>query len=759
MASGSPHGLNLISDMFSQLVLSLLFSIPALAAPAPASPGGCKAPGGPPDISSLSTLQALKYNDLGAQNNGTAAVLVHDRVTYGQAQALCSAIGETLYPLHDAPENNRTELQYQFNYLVYNHDLRGTDQVWVAQASSQDCSAYSLSRKAIVDVPCHLRLPALCTSTVPPTTDTTREVVESSKISVGWDGYTWTGSRDARSFRFVGVPFANPPVDDLRFAPPQPYSGPKKLDATTFSASCIQTISAYGTLGGRGISEDCLYLNIYTPVLPAAAHKNPARKPVAVYFYGGAFIQGSASMIDYDGGNFASRNDVVVVTVNYRVGALGWLATGNLTTGSYGTRDQILALEWVNTYIEAFGGDKSRITIFGQSAGGQSVVALLSSTAARGLFSAAIVQSAPLDLPWFTRSVYRDLVTPEIAKAVGCGQGNRTTSETQLLACLRSVPASAFFDNTTEFQAALSASTQKVAASFLHSSPMLASIEPLMPMVDDAGSGVIDDQFHLLLATDSLPNRVPTLFTTVTDEGGLFVGRFVPELAPTQANLNLLLGLSYPPGLAKALAASGAFPLDASDPDTVRITGIHALTSSEWTCPQAHLLALASNASSSSARVPNKPFPALYALQIANGHIQSPTSAPAICSPNPVYNATCHSADVLPVWGTLDAKTRAVAPYYSPADHLLSQLLADVFAAFFRARSPNPSVHMLARRGPAYAHSRAVFEHYHIAEYDAADADAEVAVLGYEPGWVRNPGGGEQCRVFGEFGYTFERAG
>ncbi|EDP48119.1 hypothetical protein KXX16_006926 [Aspergillus fumigatus] len=727
------------------LAVRLLFC--SLVSAAPSQPSNaCKAPGGPPQINSLSTLLVLKYNNLGSENNGTAAVLIYDRVDYGQAQVQCAAIGASLYSLQHATDTNRTELQYQFNYLIQNGDLQRSDHVWVAKLSSRDCSAYSLSRKETVSIPCHLQLPALCTSKVPPTTDTNRAVVESSKISVMYQGYTLTGYRDARSFRFLGVPFANPPVKDLRFAPPQPYSGPKTLDATKFSASCVQSVSSFGTLGNSGgISEDCLYLNIYTPVLPAHGAHNSLRKPVAVYFYGGAFTKGSASMIDYDGGNFASRNDVVVVTVNYRLGALGWLATGSLTTGSYGIRDQILALKWINEYIEAFGGDKSRITIFGQSAGGQSVTALLSSSAAKGLFSGAIVQSAPLDLPWFTREVYKEVVTPGVAKAVGC---NQTVSEEKLLACLRSVPASAFLDNATEFQSAMTAVNKKVADEFLHVSTMLASIEPLMPMVDDSGSGVIDDQFYTLLADNTLPNRVPTMFTTVTDEAALYVGGFIPQIEASTENLNLLFGIAYPPGLANALAASNAFPLNPSDPDTVRNVGAQALTYSEWTCPQAHLLA---NGGATA-------FPALYELEITHGHIQTNAGVPAICSPNTDYNATCHAADVLPVWGTLNSKSRNVDPYYDTTDLLHSQLLDDVFGAFFRTRSPNPDPEMLRVRGPAYAATYEIFgkNGYYIPPYHPEQRN--VSLLDMPPTWTQNPHGTNKCRVFEEYGFTFQRA-
>ena len=471
----------------------------------------------PPRIDSLGTLQALKYNYLDPWNNGTAAVLVYEPVSNAEAQTKCGAIGESLYPFQDAPELNHTELGYELDYLVHTHDLQLYSALWVGSSgtSGQACMAYSKKDRAAIPLPCDRKLPTLCTSSVPPTGDEHRGHVKSSRISVSFDGYTITGYRDARSFRFLGIPFADPPVNELRFAPPQPYTGQKEIDATNLPASCIQSQSSFGTLENSRISEDCLYLNVYTPLLPAQRGQNVTHRPVAVYFYGGGFTKGTTAMIDYDGGNFASRNDIVIVTVNYRLGALGWLTTQNLTTGSYGTQDQILALKWVQQYITLFGGDPSRVTIFGQSAGGQSVIALLSSSAASGLFSGALVQSASLDIPWYSRQIYTEIITPRVAKTVGCGADG--ADELDMLSCLRSIPATKYLDNSTEFRHALDEIAKAVAEDYLHTKKLQVSTAPSMP--------IVDDQFHTLLATNRLPNVDPIMFTTVTHEATLYVDR------------------------------------------------------------------------------------------------------------------------------------------------------------------------------------------------------------------------------------------
>ncbi|PYH91094.1 cholinesterase [Aspergillus ellipticus CBS 707.79] len=730
------------------LASALLLCWPALAAPAP--PAAANAP---PSIASLGTLQALKYNDLGPRNNGTAAVLLSSPLAYSKAQARCAAIGESLYPLQSVPKANATELAYQLDYLVYANDLQSDETLWVAKSSHKDCLAYSQSRKELVSMPCGRELPALCTSSVPPTTDKDRTAMNTSKISISFDGYHMTGYRDGRSFRFLGIPFADPPVKDLRFAPPRPYSGPKKLDATKLADSCIQSVSSFGTLDNGGISEDCLYLNVYTPILPGHIDNNSPRKPVAVYFYGGGFTSGTSSMIDYDGGNFASRNDVIIVTINYRVGALGWLTTANLTTGSYGTRDQILALKWVNEHIAAFGGDPNHITIFGQSAGGQSVIALLSSSAAHGLFSSAIVQSAPVDLPWFTRDVYTEIVTPNIASAVGCNATN-TTSEAALLSCLRSVPATSYLDNGTEFELAMTASSEAIATSYLHSSDLLASIEPLMPIVDDTNSGVIDDQFYRLLANNALPNRVPTIFQNVATEAALYVDEYITSpLNATLTSLAEVYALAYPTSLAESLLETNAFPLHLTNSDTVRNTIATALTHSEWTCPESYLIRHATT---------NNTIPHLWAFSVPYGHIQTTVSVPAVCSPNTDYNATCHTADVLPVWGTLNSKTENVAPYYNTQDVLHSRLMNDIFGSFFRTRDPNPDLAMLKLRGPAYASTYEVLKGGYMLEEvrgKNGNVTGSVGVLGYPPSKGSDPGSTEMCKVFEDFGFTFQRAG
>ena len=196
--------------------------------------------------------------------------------------------------------------------------------------------------------------------------------------------------------RFAGVPFAAPPVGDLRWREPRPvapWTGVRP--ASAFGPRAMQ-LPIFGDMNfrSRGMSEDCLYLNVWTPD-PAPS----ARLPVLVYFYGGGFVAGDGSEPRYDGASMAARG-IVSVTVNYRLGVFGFLAHPDLTrespnraSGNYGLLDQLAAMRWVSTHVGAFGGDPRRVTIAGESAGSMSVSAQMASPLAKGLFIGAIGES------------------------------------------------------------------------------------------------------------------------------------------------------------------------------------------------------------------------------------------------------------------------------------------------------------------------------------------------------------------------------
>ncbi|GAB1293549.1 Carboxylic ester hydrolase [Apodemus speciosus] len=236
---------------------------------------------------------------------------------------------------------------------------------------------------------------------------------------------------------FLGIPFAKPPVGPLRFAPPEapePWSGVR--DGTSEPAKCLQNDDMVNVEGLKRIkmimpplsmSEDCLYLNIYTP-----AHANESSNlPVMVWLHGGALVIGMASM--HDGSRLAATEDVVMVSTQYRLGILGFYSTGDeYARGNWGFLDQMAALRWVQQNIANFGGNPDSVTLFGQSAGGTSVSLHVISPMSQGLFHRAIMESGVALLPIFLSNSTETVFT-NVVNLSGC----ETSNSEALVRCLR----------------------------------------------------------------------------------------------------------------------------------------------------------------------------------------------------------------------------------------------------------------------------------------------------------------------------------
>ena len=259
---------------------------------------------------------------------------------------------------------------------------------------------------------------------------------------VSVEGGALKGSRDGDILSFKGVPFAAPPVGDLRWRAPQavsPWTGVRS--AAAYGHDCMQKpFPSDAAPLGTAPSEDCLVLNVWRP-----ADAGGGKLPVMVWIYGGGFVNGGSSPAVYDGGQFA-KHGIVFVSFNYRVGRFGFFAHPALTKqdpdggllGNYGYMDQIAALRWVQRNIAAFGGDASNVTVFGESAGGGSVHMLLTSPMAKGLFAKAIIESGGgrSGLLGARRIKDAEPIGVALAKANGIdGEGPES------LAALRAMPA------------------------------------------------------------------------------------------------------------------------------------------------------------------------------------------------------------------------------------------------------------------------------------------------------------------------------
>lgn len=242
------------------------------------------------------------------------------------------------------------------------------------------------------------------------------------------------GAIDDGVTRFANVPYAAPPVGERRFAAPQPpLAWAEPRDASSFGERCVQLTAADDptTIG----SEDCLQLNVWTPQACPGGDR-----PVLLFIHGGGNATGGAVDPLYEGAELARREDVVVVTINYRLGVLGWLPLPELdsegtsnSSGNYGLADQLAALDWVREHAERFGGDPDRILLFGESAGAVDTCAVIGSPASQAKLAGAIVQSGTCRQP--SRASLDELAAEFVANS-GCAGPD-------LLACLRAADAGA----------------------------------------------------------------------------------------------------------------------------------------------------------------------------------------------------------------------------------------------------------------------------------------------------------------------------
>ena len=392
---------------------------------------------------------------------------------------------------------------------------------------------------------------ACTTATVGPSQRQSESQSHGQGLVVTTVGGAVRGKVVAATGEFLGIPYAAPPVGALRWQPPRPPAPwPGVRQATSYAPHCPQPSSSFGV---ASTSEDCLYLNVFTP-----AGDHARNLPVMVWVHGGALRTGESD--DYNPAGLV-RHGVVVVTINYRIGALGFLADAALAShpggpsGDYGLMDQQAALRWVQRNIRGFGGDPGHVTLFGESAGGLSTLAQLVSPGARGLFQRAIVESGTYDLTGQSRAAAESAGDAFAAKA-GCARD--TASATA--ACLRRLPVST----------------------------ILADQNPVgyTPDIDGA---VLTQSVKTALASGRF-NRVPVIIGTNHDEYRLFVAvfQFLGEQV-TAANYQSMIAstLGVPAAIAGKVAAQYPLSRYPSPPvalgavGTDAIFACHALTADE----------------------------------------------------------------------------------------------------------------------------------------------------------------------------------
>jgi para-nitrobenzyl esterase len=427
---------------------------------------------------------------------------------------------------------------------------------------------------------------------------------------------------------FEGIPYAAPPVGGLRWAPPRrpaPWSGVR--DATRPASACPQPA---GEVPGGSTDEDCLHLNVTTP--DGAGPSRP--RPVIVWLHGGGFTTGAGT--SYDAHRMATRGGAVVVTVNYRLGVLGFLAhNGLLGSGTFGLADQQAALRWVRTEIGAFGGDPHKVTLAGESAGGFSVCAQLASPAAAGLFDRAIIESGPCtgrpDRPFAPSSASLSTARAEgadLAAKVGCG------SARDVLACLRRVDVSRLL-------AAQDADQQPA-----HTTPLLPS---------DPAAAIAAGRFH----------RVPVLIGNNHDEGNGWAAGIIQAGHPVTPDTWPDVVASFFPSPGQARAIVREYPVHRTDGGPVFGA---VIGDADFACPTARTDDLLF-----AAHVP------VWRYEFADKH------APPLTSDTPPFPLGAPHASELPYLFDLGGRPRDL----TAAQHRLAGTMIDYWTRFARTADPN----------------------------------------------------------------------
>ncbi|KAH8928554.1 alpha/beta-hydrolase [Atractiella rhizophila] len=606
------------------------------------------------------------------------ALLLPSFFVFENAGSACAGIGEQLYAIDGEEDDLAFQLAYQISNL---NGFHKGQKFWTSTTSDQrqKCSAVSLGpkqgtlQKSSVD--CNSQLPVLCSQSGPfkPSnfSDTSKQFQHSVKESSKW----LSRFRDKVSFRFLGIQYTNPTP---RWTHSTVYSSSnttQRFDATHYGPQCPQN----STLPS---SENCQFLNVFTPYLPSPGKIQNGGKPVMIWVHGGGFVNGAGSDPTFDGGNLASRGDVVVVTINYRLGALGYLYLDDkIVNGNYGLSDQLSALTWVQKNIASFGGDPTRVMIFGQSAGAISVAALLTTPKAKGLFSAAMLASdvtssastifsnkCNLTVLW---SADPQFVPPSVAAQSGAqvasahGCGNLTSAE-ETKSCLLSVSAAAFASN------------------FINS----------RSMVQD-GEYLLHDTVPFVKGEPS--NDVPLIWGFMRDDGGPFIG--FP--APGSTLEDNLVSFGFNDTQIDSIVESGAFPVPSEGTNsTLNMFNTTARIETD-------LLVRCANQASAHAATQRQAFQKIYvyeiwrAYQIVQWSPNPPTCEAPRTKEHPLGDTSlpyfrCHSGELFYLFSSFSQF--ADVSYRDEADLYFSQHVLDSLASFAWNHDPNPTVSYLEGR-------------------------------------------------------------
>lgn len=611
-----------------------------------------------PTINSTS-LRILYQNNINSSDSiHHVSAFLTSPLGNSAGQSFCSDLSESQMPL-DTLTSNQNDFLNQFNYLCYAGILACPTSVRIdngqAIAVREGMTSFESS-----DTDSASELPQLCTQSDGGGLDSNSGPTSTNQIIVtDSEGNAYNGYHNKKAFRFLGIPYSNSPA---RFEYSSVNSAQNQdVDATKYGAECMQNSNA-----DTAQSEDCLFLNIHSPYLPSHGNTTGLR-PVLLYIHGGAFESGSGADTSVDSDNFASREDIVGVTINYRLNAYGFLAIPNTALkGNYGVSDMISALEWIINNIANFGGNPQQITIVGESAGAAAVRILLGSKKAIGMYQGAIIMSnlgGAVDLGangsyWTSNSAYLTINDSysdhgsNVLEAAGCP----TSGDTDVrVSCIKSCT-----DN-------------------------LASLGSMGFPTQD-GTYITTPQLEV--GTAGAVAKVPVMMGNTKNDGASFIN-YDTDCASPAACIASVLDISE--AAAQSVLDSGLFPYtDSGDmsADSFNVSQ-RVRTDDTFRCID-QASAYAGHAAASLGPV------FYYQIQRTyGGSNPSPDNVDSGNSPSsdpdaPYYRL--HAGEMAFVFGT-QTTFRTVYDYY------YMQLMVALWASFVRTGDPNPDTGLYAARG------------------------------------------------------------
>lgn len=609
------------------------------------------------------SLTFIYQNNLNASDdvNHVGAILL-DPSTQSAGNSQCVAIGESLLPFSTV-ETHSEDFENSLSYLAFAGLVQSGQQYYIEDAvlsvntSPEGTLGFSTSGSENGTS----QLPVLCTQSSSQNGASNAQATASNRLTISSAGNTYVGFRNQKSFRFIGIPYADP-VERFDYSTVYSATG-QTINATAYGADCTQA-------GDSSSAEDCLFLNIQTPYIPKAGSSENLR-PVMFSIHGGGFTGGNGGANSgLDGGNMASREDIVSVELNYRLSTLGFLAIpGTDVKGNFGIGDQVTALEWVKKNIASFGGNPNNVTIIGESAGAGSVRTLLGSPPVieNNLISGAVSMSnlgggISLGLQGDYATTYSSYLTidqsfdragEQIFSSVGCNQ----TDINEQIACLKTVPAST-----------------------------IVNLGTVARYVVQDGT-IVDTEQLIVTAKNGSQAYVPVIFGTTNNDGASFCG--YPASNITSEVQGIASSLSISQAQAQRVIDSGLFPYFDTGNLTLDTFNVSQRVSTDlqFRCIDEATV----YAASVSGAFPTSYYYNIYRTYEGYDPLKlGPTLNGGV---NPEGNYfRLHGSDLGFTYGNQN-------PLRDQRDLQASQLISGYYAAFARTGSPNPSEDYLQARG------------------------------------------------------------